>query len=1188
MTEKSQKKRAPSKKRFGWHSVAQFVKKYIRVFILLLILLGSINYLLNQKSFQTQLAQIAYNRLKIAIEFEKLHFNIFSGTISGKGIDIDFQKNNFLISLSEFKIRFSPTHLILGRINVNSVEADKVFIDTSNLHKSEKAKEAQKKALPKFLTRVALTRAKVNEFFLNQGSKGFYSAKNITLSSSFANFLGTNPLDLSIENIRVITPKLHLNNKKFFLKGFFTLDLSSPRLLNESQVKGNTTIEGLLIAIKKKPKPWLSNESWDEDLEKILKEYYPLPIPQDRTFLYLQEAKFNITKNYENLFVDTLKIKLNDGVLLGSGGWSYRSKDLDFKLTTEKPLPISKLPLGQAQFRTAFEQLSLTLNLNGKLEDLKKNNINLQLNGQLLGNLVNPEAGNLSAFTKGIITNGVYNSSQILVSLDQGKITGNGSVNFNELTSRLQFKCEQFDIQTTIRLFTTLNAPAKANCDGELSGSLKNPNLSVSLQSQLAGYEFLTLGPAKGQFKIQNKTLDLNVASTASDYGQVKLDLNIKDVFEPFEQVLDMKIQFEKMRLNKVINTQTLDGFATGNFFLKRVKNKNSGSGKAEVINLTVLEEKYGKASAPFTLVDKHIEIKPIRVELFEKPTILTSKKGIAFDFDDYGYTFNGEPLDGLTIQGKYLKSNKTNLDLTLTANKASLFVLKPFIPLEMDSSQLSGTFKTNYNVENPLMSIGQGKITALKIKSNEGNFELKSPAPLAYNKKNIEFTNFEILHGRGNVKLHGILSLEDNSNLKISGPVDFNAISELNPFITYSEKLIDLNLLLKGDITAPQIFGQVTLKNHSLEFRKILSDFENLSGTLVFDGYKISTENFQLLYDDADLQLSGWIKTNYEVITDANLKMVGREVPVHMDNGVDLLSDLDLTVAGSNQNLLIQGDLNIIEGRYTQDYGITNFIIKPKQTLLDDEDENRWAMLPINTRLNLRVRNPGEFIVKNNMANLDLNITLDITGTLKTPLLSGQIDFLSGQITTLGIYFEDANGYAQFRKEPNINPNIELKAQTEVQDYMITLRANGTLENFKLDLESNPTLDRKDIISLLFYGQTSDQLVNNAREEFLQTAAIAQLASVLSRPISKFSGLDFFSVSERQENSQETTQRLAFGKSLTSRFNVAFTTDIDNNENPERAIEIEFLIFDAFSVVAAKDFGDRYRFDLNLKFESF
>lgn len=1161
-------------------------KQYVVLLALLILLIGAINIFINQKFYQKKLADKLNEKAGIELLFDNLHINLFSGLITGENINVTLHKTGLKMALSQFKIQFKPWQFLLFKIRLRTVEADRIFIDMSEVIK--KTSDPEKKApstLPTFLKRLSLNYAKINQLFINRGEGGFIALDDIRLESNFSNVLTNQPMMLSAKNLSAITPKVQNFIDQVTLKGYFVLDLSKEHLLSQTESKGNIEIRNFLLAIDKKPKPWLTNPAWDNDLEPILLQHFDAPLPKHKTYLFLKEVSFGTKLLHEQLTIDNLKIHFGEAKLSGSIHWNVGSEKFSLQLAAPEPLPISKLPLGQAQLRTAFQGLKFNLEASGNLKTLTNNDIKLTLNATGTGNQVHPEAGDLHITLNSHLRNSLFTTDDLTAKLADGVIYAGGIFNLENKSVGLKFKSENFDVQTVIRLFSTINIPALANGQGFVQGSILDPRIEADLTSANAAYEFLNFGAATAKLRIENKNLNLAVNSQNSDVGVSSLSLSINNVYDSFAQILNLKTEFKDLAVEKLINTQNIKGLASGNFDLKRSENRNLGSGFALVTNLKFFDHDYGKVSAPFVLKNKHLELSPIEMEFFDPVITFKSAKGLQFDFNELGYTFSGTVVNDFTVKGEFRKAQKQLLNIQGEAKNLSLIFLEPFYPIDFSSATTTAQFRGQYHIYEPLASEFDAKVTALNLETPDGDIVLNKPANMSYKNKIFGLQHLEIKHGTGFALLDGTLGLENGTALKVTGQVDVNPWAEMNPFVSYSENPISVDVLVKGETFKPDVFGKIKFQNDTVEFRKIPSDFEEMNGTLTFDGKKISSDDFRLLYSDGEIQVTGWLKHDYNVISNANFKLLGREIPVHMQNGMDLLTDMDLVIQGES-NLKISGKMNIVQGQYSQNYGITNFIIKPQETF-DVVDETRWAMLPINTEMAIEVKNTGEFLVKNNLAYLELNVDVDLLGSLKTPMLSGQVDFLNGKIHTLGVYFEEATGYAQFREGPVINPNINLKASTQIQNYSIIAHANGTLDNLKLLLDSNPTLDRKDIMSLLFYGQTSDQLVDNASNSFLQTAAITQLASALSQPLSRVAGLDYFNVSQRQETSLEATQRISIGKSLTQRLNLAFTSDL-NNEDPERAIEMGFQVFDAFSLIFAKDFSDRYRLDLSLKFESY
>lgn len=1152
-----------------------------------LTLIASANSFLNKRDVQKRLAQFLHERAGIKADFDAITLEFFTGELYGKDITLDFERNRLQLSLQHFSIRFNPLWLFLGEISVTAVTADQIYLDTSEMVKPAVRTEHGK--LPDFLTHLKLNRAGINEFYWNQGAAGTLFVDKVRIASSFGSLFFQSPTTMRIHRLKYLGAKAHVFADRIVQDGFFIFDLSQPRIIDESRIASRIQAKGILVSFQKRKKPWLTNPGWDADLTETIARYYGGTVPADRSYLYVPRFDVNFEKNRGSVVLNSLALQFGKAALKADGHYDHDTGILDFKLATERPAPFSKLPLGQSQLRQAFTNFTLALGVKGTASSLEKNRLKVGLDALFSGNKISATDGDVHVTLAGEIADATLNADKLVATMGGGHLSAAGSLALKTGQTDLAFTCEDLDALTVVRLFSTTNIPAVTDCHGRFSGKVTSPKLQVSMTTADAGYEFLHFGPAAGDLLLENGNLKLDVRSTSSEVGASRLELRIREVFDSFKQALDLNSTHENVDVRKLLAAKSLDGRISGTFTLQRRDTENSGKGDFKARDFRFFDRKVGDIAAKVDLKNKHLVVAPVTIEIAEPELTTTSREGLVFDFDQYGYVFSGKLMEELALKGQFKKADKNHLDLSIDAKNLPLKPFSSLMPFEPQKSALTGRFDLKYDIYEPVRSQMKGDVKQLLLQMPEGDIELSRPSRLDYDNRAFQFTRFEIKEGRGSVTLDGALGMESNSALKVAGKIDFDVISDFNPFIAESDHPTTLDLTLKGDVFKPQVFGKVSLDGNAIVFRNLPADIENIMGEVRFNGDRIDFPALTFLYDDAPMTADGFVRTDYEKITAADLALSGTEVPIHLANGPDMLADLDLRLKGTG-DLSVAGKLNIVEGQYNRDFGLANFILRPRSDGLEAEEGTRpFAMLPGDTRLALAIRNTGDFTIKNNLAELEMQADLELGGTVSLPTLMGQVDFVNGQVNAFGIDFEDASGYMQFRRNDGLNPEINVVAKKEIQEFEIKARVEGKLDNLKLKLDSTPSLDRREILSILFYGQTPDQLVGERRHQFTQTAAISQLASVLSKPINKLSGLDVVEVSSRQETSNSTIQRLSVGKNVSERFNLLFTTDL-GIEDPERALEFEYQIFDNFYFVAAKDIGERerYRFDVNFRLQGY
>ncbi len=1156
---------------------------WVIVFIVLVgIGVGILNLALNNHDYQIKAAGFIYKHSQTKIEFNNLHFNLFTGELKGEGLALNVEKIQLALSLKEFKLNYTPLYFLLGRFRITQIEAKEFTLDTSQLVKSKK----ERKQAPSFLKRINLKEAHIDRFLWKQPKEANIKVESVKLNSKFGSTFDSSPINVKIGKFIYTNPKVELFVDDIDLDGFFLIDVSQPRIVDESKVSIKANFTGILLGIHRAPKPWLSERSYDEDLEPILKKYYPEALPQDKTFLFVQKAGLDFQKTDQGLKLYNFNVDLFGDSLVALGTYSTSTKIADFTIKTESPLPLSKLPLGQSKFRQSFERVDLNTQIKGNFTSLKEHKLGVDVAVKLIGNKVNPPAGDVSGHITGTLTNRILEAHDILAKLSSGQLTGRGTLNLETLVTETSLSAKDLDAQTVIRLFSSVNVPSLINATGSITGKVNNPRMMFNLETNNATYEFLNFGLARGELLIQDKNMTLNVHTTASDIGTAELKLGAKDVFDPFKNNMDLTSKFSNINIKKLLNAKTLDGTIGGIFNLKRVNAKIKADGDFKAIEFSFFDHTIGDLAFKVNQTEKHVEVKPIAIDLVNPKKTITATHGLVFDFDDLGYRFSGNVIEGLKTEGTFKKADRSHLQLKFTAQKMSLDFFTSLLPITPETSSLSGIMDLTYDIQNPIASQMKSNLNEMSILTPDGLIKLNRAGGVDYQSKAFVMRNIDLTVGQGKMLLNGPLGLENNSNLKITGPVDFTPLTDFNPFISESEKPVFVDVTLSGEIKKPRVTGKVELANDSIKFRNIDSDIENMNGTITFNGDRIETKNLTIDYNDALMHFTGWVTTDYQKITAADLALVGKEVPLHPFTGLSLLCDIDINIRGHGLPM-ISGRVNIVEGQYTRNFSVTNFIVSPEEESYDTERET-FAGLPLGSTYNLHFKNIGDLLIHNNLAELEMNAEIDMLGTIESPDLVGQIDFLGGQINAYGIDFDNATGYAQFRRGKGLNPDVSLVAKKEIQGYTINARIEGLADNLRLRLDSSPALDHREILSMIFYGQTPDQLDQDRRRSFTQTAAISQLANILSDPLYKLSGLDVLQVNSRRESSRESIQRLTVGKKLSERFDLSFTTDLGISD-PERAFELRYQLFDNFYLIAAKDVvgGDRYRFDVNFTIEA-
>ncbi len=193
----------------------------------------------------------------------------------------------------------------------------------------------------------------------------------------------------------------------------------------------------------------------------------------------------------------------------------------------------------------------------------------------------------------------------------------------------------------------------------------------------------------------------------------------------------------------------------------------------------------------------------------------------------------------------------------------------------------------------------------------------------------------------------------------------------------------------------------------------------------------------------------------------------------------------------------------------------------------------------PPKTRLQLdvSVEIPGGLWLRGRGLDVGLAGNLRLVQKGALPAVTGELEAVQGRFVFLGQVFTVERGKAVFYGGDEINPSLEILLTTTVGETEIRITLGGSVNDPKLELSSVPELPEGDIMSLLIFGRTMDQLDNDqlallgSRAADIATAfGTAQLEAALARQL----GVDVLRI--KKENEQAGGRSVVIGKYISTR----------------------------------------------------
>jgi len=210
---------------------------------------------------------------------------------------------------------------------------------------------------------------------------------------------------------------------------------------------------------------------------------------------------------------------------------------------------------------------------------------------------------------------------------------------------------------------------------------------------------------------------------------------------------------------------------------------------------------------------------------------------------------------------------------------------------------------------------------------------------------------------------------------------------------------------------------------------------------------------------------------------------------------------------------------------------------------------------------LRVQVVSPGQFMVKNNLADGELRADLLVLGTVTRPVIVGRAEAVSGTVTLNGRTYTLQEASVDFIDPSRLKPYVHVIAGTSVQNYDVTVQANGEPKSLKLDMTSTPFLPQQDVLVLLATGQTPQQL--GAGGQGISGAGTF-LLNQIGKGVSQQGIVNVLRIQPGSVNpTQASGSSLTVGKRISDKLMVTYSQDLTaaNGQTPTRLVTFEYQL---------------------------
>lgn len=764
---------------------------------------------------------------------------------------------------------------------------------------------------------------------------------------------------------------------------------------------------------------------------------------------------------------------------------------------------------------------------------------------------------------------------------------------------------------------------------GQLHGSLENPNGNFSLNFQNPKYEYYQMDSLSLQLTTSNKIINLDKFqlnrdsisvlvlgeySLAKSFGEFRI--GIEDELPETEFPITGSINLadtNKIKFNMVCSSLEIGEFS------KIIPQTAGASGDLNFNFNFIGNIERPQADLTFQIDQpdfQQVKMDSITGHVQLKSNYLYFRKLELIAEGNRSWVEGRIQLRKLG-EKEFAFTENSLIDLTAEGDEIDLRIINPLLSPE---AKITGTssyrFEFDGSLKNPKLN-GEFELTS-------GEFEIDQDSPPITNinidleledslliikqfKAQLQKTPFSL---KGRIMANREMQFESDLYLSIlnrevlqgigtitKDKMDFDLnikkldLSLFQPLMTEVINLagvVNSDIKIEGSFSHPDVNGNLSVTR--LSFQPIVMNTALTDGIvkLNFNGNQVRLDTLNLKLNGGTIHSSGSFAYQDNEFTQLNFQTRIKNVKIDKpDEYLVTVNSAQIFYKKQDKQYLLDGDIVLGETKL-----VSNF--KPQAILPFTKKVEQPAQSPSpimkQTRMNVRIRESENIWVDNNLAHIRLHSEIELIGNLAQPNVAGRISVEEGYILYLDRKFQMEKGTIDFIDPNRLNPIVDLEAKTSVTTYErleatlydITLKITGELDQAKVELTSDPPLERSDIIALLTVGATRKQLTGKSGsgqdvstsqilEQRIQTLSSKIISGYAGKTLEKLFGLEDVNIQGNLFRANKGSgPQLVASKRISNAAKLTYTTTVGHLN--EQGIRLDYRLSKHYSFEGQTD----------------
>ncbi len=499
----------------------------------------------------------------------------------------------------------------------------------------------------------------------------------------------------------------------------------------------------------------------------------------------------------------------------------------------------------------------------------------------------------------------------------------------------------------------------------------------------------------------------------------------------------------------------------------------------------------------------------------------------------------------------------------------------------------LTGETEVHATLRGPLKNrkMLEAHVTVPTLKLNYGStIQLAAASPLHVDYKN-GVVNLQRAAIRGtdtDLEFQGSIPMIGHApvSLLLLGTVNLQLAQLFNPDVRSSGE-VKLNINSYGARADSNVEGQVQIVDANFASGDLPIGVQHGNGVLTLTKDRLNVQSFKATVGGGTVTAQGGV--TYRPSIQFDLGVAAEGIRMLYPQGVREEVDANLRLAGTSENAMLGGRVRIQNLSFTPDFDLTSFMGQLSGGVAPPPSQG----FSQNLQLNLAVSSINNLNLVSRELSVDGTANLQVRGTAAQPVILGRINLTDGDLIFNGDRFTLAGGTVEFVNPAETEPVVNLALNTTIQQYNITLRFNGPVDQLRTNYASDPSLPAADIINLLAFGQTTEANAANPTpgNQAAMSAVASQVSSQITSRVAKIAGISQLSINPVLAGG--STQGPAgaivtIQQRVTGNLFVTFSTNVTSTQN--QVIMGQYRLSPKVSVSATRDQNGGFGFDTIFK----